>query len=105
MIGGIEIVDDVVDERLVQMFQVCVDLPPGDVRAVAGREIGSVRTAQQFLLRTLHVLPEKGQFLKGLYRGVIGRLVCLTIGFVIWCDTGIRFHSDRIKFIQQIHRH
>ena len=49
MIGGIEIVDDVVDERLVQMFQVCVDLPPGDVRAVAGREIGSVRTAQQFL--------------------------------------------------------
>ncbi len=97
--------DDVIDDRPVQMLQVLVDLPLGDLRAVAGREIGGVRTAQQLLLCVLHVLPEKGQFLEGLYRGVIGRLVRLTIGFVLWCDTDVRFHSDCFKFIQQIHSH
>ena len=91
--------DDVIDDRLMQMFQVLIDLPLGDLRAVTGRKIGGVRTTQQFLLRILHVLPEKGQFLEGLYRGVIGRLVRLTIGFVLWCDTDVRFHSDLIKFI------
>ena len=91
--------DDVIDDRLVQMFQVLVDLPLGDLRAVAGREIRGVRIPQQFLLCILHVLPEKGQFPEGLYRGVIGRLVRLTIGFVLWSDTDVRFYCDRIKFI------
>ena len=103
MIGRIEVVDDVIDDRPVQMLQVLVDLPLGDLRAVSGREIGGVRAAQQFLLRIFHVRPEKGQFLERLYRGVIGRLVRLTKGFVFRRDTDVRLYSDCFKLIQQVH--